>query len=319
LLPAFPLVLLVLRLWYLSRQDLPTMLLLVQYVSPLGLVSALLITLAWVLPVIVLTGRALGTLLLVSAHSEPEKARSWLVRASQRIPGWVVLLAMLLAALTWQMRFLPALLMTAVSIAGLTVRSRYGGRPRLVRAVCIVLPLVVATAAYVWLVEAIVDSFRQGEPVTALLLLVPPALMPWLTGPVPARAARLVTHWPAAGAALLSPFLIGAIFVQAPILPTVALEVDTDRQAATPPQIIRGHVITVDDQAMTLLDGAGSVLFVPNEQVLSRTLCPDAELAPASVVAVHGWPVEQTALEWIAPARRAVPSDPRCLGRPLSG
>src|SRR4051812_48898049 len=29
-LPAFPLVLLVLRLWYLSRQDLPTMLLLVQ-------------------------------------------------------------------------------------------------------------------------------------------------------------------------------------------------------------------------------------------------------------------------------------------------
>jgi hypothetical protein len=35
LLPAFP-VLLVLRLWQLSRQDMATMLLLVQYVSPLG-------------------------------------------------------------------------------------------------------------------------------------------------------------------------------------------------------------------------------------------------------------------------------------------
>ena len=49
-LPAFPLVLLVLRLWYLSRQDLPTMLLLVQYISPLGMISALFITLIWTVP-----------------------------------------------------------------------------------------------------------------------------------------------------------------------------------------------------------------------------------------------------------------------------
>lgn len=34
LLPTFPIVLLVLRLWYLSRQNVQTMLLFVQYVSP---------------------------------------------------------------------------------------------------------------------------------------------------------------------------------------------------------------------------------------------------------------------------------------------
>src|SRR2546423_1825153 len=99
-LPAFPLLLLVLRLWYLSRQNLQTMLLLVQYVSPLGLVSTLLITLVWIPPVLVLVGRALGALLQVSAASEAEAGGSWLVRGSQRIPNWVVAPAVLLAALT---------------------------------------------------------------------------------------------------------------------------------------------------------------------------------------------------------------------------
>jgi len=319
LLPAFPLVLLVLRLWYLSRQDLPTMLLLVQYVSPLGLVSALLITLVWVLPVVVLTGRALGTLLVVSTRDEPGGARSWLVRASQRIPGWVVLLATLLALLTWQMRFLPALLMIAVSIGGLTVRLRYPDRPRLVRTVCVVLPIALAAAAYTWLAAAIVDAFGQEDLATGFLLLVPPMLMPLLTGPVPARLARLVTHWPATAAALLAPFLVGAIFLRAPILPTIAVEVGADARAGTAPQIMRGHVITVDDQVTTLLETPGSVRFIRNEQVLSKTLCPDPDNAPASPVEVHGWPVEETALEWIAPARPTAPPDPRCLGRPLTG
>ena len=66
-LPAFPLVLLVLRLWYLSRQDLPTMLLLVQYISPLGMISALFITLIWTVPAVILVLRVLGGILLVSA------------------------------------------------------------------------------------------------------------------------------------------------------------------------------------------------------------------------------------------------------------
>src|SRR5215210_3043096 len=93
-LPAFPLVLLVLRLWYLSRQDLPTMLLLVQYISPLGMISALIITLIWTVPAVVLVLRTLGGILLVSTPDEDEAARrSLLALTALRMPDWVVLLA----------------------------------------------------------------------------------------------------------------------------------------------------------------------------------------------------------------------------------
>lgn len=122
--PAFPLLLLVLRLWHLSRQDLSTMLFLVQYVSPLGLLSSLLITLVWVLPLVVLAVAALGTLFWVSAPDRFDPERSLLARTTVRIPDWVIMLAVLLALLTWQLRFLPSLLMLALAILGLRTRRR---------------------------------------------------------------------------------------------------------------------------------------------------------------------------------------------------
>ena len=115
-LPAFPLVLLVLRLWYLSRQDLPTMLLLVQYVSPLGMISALFITLLWSVPAVVLVLRALGGLLLISARDQVQATRSMLAVTALRMPDWVVVLAGVLGAITWQLRFLPVLILLLVSI-----------------------------------------------------------------------------------------------------------------------------------------------------------------------------------------------------------
>src|SRR4051794_6352380 len=125
-LPAFPLVLLVLRLWYLSRQDLPTMLLLVQYVSPLGMISALFITLIWTVPAVVLVLRLLGGILLVSA---PQQAgRSLLAVTALRMPDWVVLVTAVLAAFTWQLRLLPTLLMLVVSIMGLIAVQRFHAR-----------------------------------------------------------------------------------------------------------------------------------------------------------------------------------------------
>lgn len=314
LLPAFPILLLVLRLWYLSRQNLQTMLLLVQYVSPLGLLSALLITLVWVPPVAILLTRALGALLWVSAPSRIDAMRSWLVRLSVRMPDWVVVLTVLLAALTWQLRFLPTLLMLSVAILGLTVRDRWPERRWLVRGACLVLPLVAAAAAYAWMMPAAVAALGSGERLTAVLLLLPPALTVLLTGPVPATAARLVTHWAALAVALLAPFAIGAMFLRAPILPTVALEVGQREQ----PAVVRAHVIAVDDRMTTLLDTGGRVRFVPNGQVVSQTLCPGPEdEAPASRIEVRGWHVEQSALEWLAPPRPVDPVDPRCQGRPL--
>src|SRR5215475_3440106 len=83
-LPAFPLVLLVLRLWWLSRQDLPTVL------------------------------RLLGGILLVSAPDDA--GRSLLAVTALRMPDWVVLIAAMLAAFTWQLRLLPLLGMLVVAI-----------------------------------------------------------------------------------------------------------------------------------------------------------------------------------------------------------
>ena len=233
LVPAFPLMLLVTRLWYLGRQNLSTVLLLVQYVSPLGLFSALLVTLVWVFPAVVLAARVLGALLRISVPGEQQATRSWLSRASVRIPDWVVALAVVTAALTWQLRFLPALLMLSLAALGLVLRERFADRPRLLRAGCVWLPAVAGVLAYLWLAPTGLSALGHGGLLDGLLLLVPPALGVLLTGPVPARYARAVTHWPAMAAALLAPFLLGLLFLRAPILPTVALEVRDTAAPAT--------------------------------------------------------------------------------------
>jgi hypothetical protein len=66
----------------------------------------------------------------------------------------------------------------------------------------------------------------------------------------------------------------------------------------------------------TVLDPTGTVQFVLNDQVASKTLCPESWDVPTSMVDVHGWPVEQTSLAWIAPARGPHPADSSCQGRP---
>jgi hypothetical protein len=324
LLPTFPLLLLVLRLWYLSRQDPQTMLLLVQYVSPLGLIATLLITLAWTLPVVVLGGRTLGTLLLLSsptaapdptASQEVARPRSWLIRASERIPDWVVAAAVVFAALTWQLRFLPAMVMLALAILGLTVRHRYPGRTRLVRAVCLGLPLVVAAVEYVWLAPAIYDSLSVHQFTVAVLLSLPPALTILLTGPISARFASPVIHTIATAGLLGGPLAMGAIFLSAPVLPTTAVEVASGT-TGQPVQVVIGHIISVDDQMTAILDEQGNVRYFLNQQVRSRVLCPGDESIPSIPISVHGWQVEQTALQWIAPRRAPAAIDQRCLGRP---
>ena len=314
-LPAFPLVLLVLRLWYLSRQDLPTMLLLlVQYVSPLGMISALFITLLWAVPAVVLVLRSLGGLLLVSERDPARATRSLLAVTALRMPDWVVVLAAVLGGITWQLRFLPVLVMLLVSIMGLTGWQRHPDDRLVLRVVAIGVPIAAAGAVLLWMMPGIVDAIRRGEVGTALLLSLPPLLAIGLTGPVPVRFARLATHWPAVIAALIAPFVVGVVFLRAPILPTSALEIT----AGTSVDVLRGQLITVDDLDVTILDRAGQVHFVPKDDVHTRTICPETAQAPSSAVEVRGWPVEDSVLEWVAPISRITDVDPRCLGRPLN-
>jgi hypothetical protein len=310
-LPAFPLVLLVLRLWYLSRQDLPTMLLLVQYISPLGMISALFITLIWTIPAVILVLRVLGGILLVSAPSEA--GRSLLAVTALRMPDWVVLLAVVLAGFTWQLRLLPVLLMLTVSILGLTAVQRFRAERWLTVWVTLGVPILVGLLVLIFVWPGIRAALAAGEISTALLLAVPPLLGPLLTGPVPERTARLATHWPAVGAALIAPFVIGVVFLRAPVLPNSAVEVAAGN---APVRVLRGQLINVDDTSTTVLQRGGQVIIVPNEQVRSKTLCPSPVRPPDSVVMIRGWPVQESALEWVAPTLRVTDVDPRCLGRP---
>lgn len=324
LLPALPLVLLVLRLWELSRQDLQTMLLLIQYVNPVGLITALVVALIWVLPAVILTVRTLSVVLLVS---DPDSG-SRLARESDRMPGWVVVVAVLLAAFTWQLRFLPTLLMSVLMIVCLDARRRYTRHSAMWHAHCLGLPIAVAILCYIWLAPGIAMAFVIGsaaEDMNGLLLLLPPALAVLLSGPVPLWAARAVTRGTAIGAAVLAPILFVVIFTRAPILPTVAMEVEGEETCRLLDHyvshrsvcVLLGQVITVDDRMVTLLRLDGSVAFVPNAAQRSRVLCATDEETPTSRVDVRGWPVESRVLDWIIPPSRRTELDPRCEGRPL--
>ena len=313
-LPAFPLVLLVLRLWYLSRQDLPTMLLLVQYISPLGMISALIITLIWTVPAVVLVLRALGGLLLVSSPDQEEAARrSLLALTALRMPDWVVAIAVALAGFTWQLRLLPTLIMLVAVILGLTAVQRYPGERRMVFVATLVVPIGLGLMILLWVHPGIRMSLAVGELGTAALLIAP-SLLGWLlTGPVPPRVARLATHWPAVAAVIVAPFVVGVVFLRAPVLPNSAVEVGPG-PAVT--EVVRGQLITVDDTATTVLQRGGEVVFIPNDQVRSKTLCPEPIRRSKSRITVRGWAIDSSALEWVAPTRPVTEVDPRCLGRP---
>ncbi|MDG4819211.1 hypothetical protein O7628_27335 [Micromonospora sp. WMMD956] len=329
LLPAFPVLLLVLRLWQLSRQDMSTMLLLVQYVSPLGLLSALLIALVWAFPLVVLTFGVLGRLLRLSAPDRFDPERSLLASGTARTPGWVLTGAVALGALTWQLRFLPTLLMLGLWLLALRTRYLHPDQPTRILLVSVALPLAAAVLAYTALGPAIWSALRQDELATAALLAVPPAAAVLLTGPIPGWSAPVLTHGLAYAVAAVLPLVMGAVFLRVPVLPTAAVELApagaADAEAGTGadptpadrtgPEVVLGALITVTDTSTIVLDRAAGVRFLPNGRVRSQVLCPEATRVPYSVVSVHGWPVEETVLDWMMPRRPVADPDVRCDGR----
>ncbi|TWJ21601.1 hypothetical protein JD76_01711 [Micromonospora endolithica] len=309
--------LLVLRLWRLSRQDMPTMLLLVQYVSPLGLLSALLIALIWAFPLVVLVLGLLGRLLRVSAPDRFDTERSLLAYGTTRTPGWVLVAAVGLAALTWQLRFLPLLAMLALAVLALRTRHRHPDRPRLLLVTGLLLPVTVAAAGYAWLAPAALSALTV-EPFTALLLLVPPAGVAVLTGPLPRRVAPGLTRALAYTVAAVVPVVMGVVFLRVPLLPEVAVEVGPE--AGPTREVVRGQAVAVTDRMTIVLDRGGEVRFLPNDQVRGQRLCPDPGRIPVSRIDVYGWHVEDTALDWMIPRQPVDEPDPRCVGRvPVDG
>ncbi len=310
-LPGFPLLLLVLRLWYLSRQDLPTMLLLVQYINPLGMLGALFITLSWTIPAAILLIRVLGGIMLVSVPGQA--SGSYLAVAALRMPGWVVAIAAVIAAFSWQLQLLPLLMMLIVAILGLTATQSVQGEPWLLRWITIGVPVLTGLLVWIFVWPGVLAALETGEYTTAALLGLPPFFGPILTGPVPEKWARIATHWPAVAAAFALPFVVGVVFLRAPVLPNSAIETAAEGESV---RVVRGQLISVDDTSTTMLEPGGEVTFIPNGEVRSKTLCPAPARPPDSGVAVRGWAVEASALQWIAPTRKVTEVDPRCLGRP---
>ncbi|RLK58030.1 hypothetical protein [Actinokineospora cianjurensis] len=311
LLPAFPIVLLVLRLWQLSGQDLNTMLLLVQHVHALELASSLVISLLEVPPAVLLTAHLLGLMSLVSS----DRGRvSRLERAAERTPNWLVAAAVLWSLLVWELRFVPTLLLLGCAIAGLTIRRR--GRDDLVFPVCVLLPVAVAVLEYLWFFPAIIDAITTGDVASALLLLAPPLLAPFLTGPLPDRVAWAGTHGIATLGALVTPFILLAMFLNVPVLPSVALVLGPGGEDRTPTEVALGNVVTVDDTMTTLLDNNHNVRFVPNNRLLAKVLCPGPAQIPNTLLTAHGWLLEDAALDWLLPAKPPQgTTDPHCDGR----
>jgi len=320
-LPAIPLILLALRLWLLSRGELQTMLLLIQYVSPLGLITMLFVALIWILPVVVLTVRVLSALLVVSDPSSGSR----LVRLGDRLPRWVLVLAVILAALTWQLRFLPFLEMLVVMIVGLGARRRYPRGSMRRQFFCLAVPLAAAVLCYIWLSPGIAKEFFVEETVNSMLLLAPPGIAVLLTGPVPHWAARAVIRGTAIGAAIVGPLLFIVMFSRAPILPTVAMELNDFESCriydrSTPDDsncVLFGQIITVDDRMTALLRPDGTVVFVSNDIRESQVLCATGGSAPTSRVHIRGLHIESRALVLIIPPAPRIDPDPRCQGRPL--
>jgi hypothetical protein len=312
LLPAFPLVLLVMRLWYASRQDTQTLLLLVQYVSPLGLLSTVLLTLVWVLPAVVLAGRMLGPLYRLSIRRS-----SWVVRSADRVPDWVVAVAVGVGLLGWQLRFLPTLLMLTLVVAGLTLRERRPLDRAAIGAVCLVLPGAVGVLGLLVLRPAIMQALEQGDLSTLILLAAPPVLAPLLTGPVPAVAAPLLVPGLAWALAVLFPVVAGAVVLRSPILPLTAVEIAAEPDGEAE-QVMVGYLIASDDRLVTMLERSGAVRFVRNDLLVSRVLCPEPGAIPRTAVHLHEWNVEQSMLSWLAPEPVPIPPDSRCEGRPAT-
>ncbi|MEU4403776.1 hypothetical protein AB0F88_04575 [Streptosporangium sp. NPDC023963] len=314
LLPVFPIVLLVMRLWYASKQDTQTLLLLVQTISPLGLLSAVLLTTVWVLPVVVVGGRLLGTLHWISTGRS-----SWLVHSAQRLPGWVVVLAVAMGVCTWQLRFLPTLAMLSLALLGLTVRERFPDHEELRTTFCYALPVIAAVLSYVLLWPAIVSAFAARDVATAILLTLPPVFAALLTGPVPEAPARVLTHGIAIGMAVFTPFLVGVVVMRAPILPLIAMEIALEKPTAErSAEVVVGYMVASDDQMTTVLRRDGVVEFIQNDRLRSKVLCPDPGEVPRTWVNLHGWYVEHSVISWLAPVSQRTPADSRCQGRPAA-
>jgi hypothetical protein len=315
LLPTVPLLLLMLRIWHFSNQNIDTTQLVIQDINPIGLIAALLMTLAWVLPAAGLVVRLAGSLLRISVD-DPLRFR--VARISIRIPLFVLLGSVILAAFTWEIQFLPILLMLLLMLGTVELKLRFPARAGLV-SFCMLAVGVGAIVLFYVLCWPMVQEATVGTDILLIRLLgLLPPLGLLVQGPLPTVIARGMTNVLVVAFAVGLSAIVVLEFVRIPILPVMAVEVLDSAQGSVSDQVLSGYIISMDERMMTFLDLKGALHFVSNDSIVSKTLCRDYSRAPYTDLTLRGRNIEESVLEASGLHKERLEMDQRCYGRAVS-
>ena len=279
-----------------------------RYFQVVTSVAALFATVTKPITIVLVALFAVGGVLRATVDSAPDGSRlkehpPIATRILAVAPGWFVVATFVLAALTWEIFYLPLLVPAAVATVQVQPWRMYDLRP-----VAVVFS-VGALALYWWLVgPAVLDAWRGGEKMIAALLALPPLVAFGIAGPLPAWSARGFAI--VAQAAILWLIVqVGLQAITAPVLPVVVTEVNTTEGSVA----LRGHVISVDDLHTVILQEQGGVQYVANGAVKSMVLCGTPQEIPAFVTRVRDFHVEDSLLSAFGRHLRSrVEIDPIC-------
>lgn len=217
-----PAVFSVLRLGVEAGGELQTTLLLVANVGTVNLLAGFLTTAARLLSTGLVAVFALGAVLRVSVERMPPGIRRPLfARWVDVTPAWFAVASFLLALVTWPLLYLPLLVPAFVAAFQLSPERLHEQRvPR-------VLLLCAGLAGYLWLLgPTLLDAGRQGEVLAVVLLVVPPVLALFVTGPLPAAVIRPLAS--VTEAAVLAMLVWAALpVITTPVLPLTVTTVES--------------------------------------------------------------------------------------------
>jgi hypothetical protein len=320
-----PVLLSVLRLWVEAGGELQTTLLLVAHVDPINLIAALIATGSWLASAMFVAALAAGGVLNASG---PAGERSWLARWAGQAPPWVKFASFTIAAVTWQLIYLPLLLVAACATFQLTVWSgRAATLPVRRRLATYLLVLMLQAAYFVLIGQTLAAAWRLTDigmrAMAVGLLAAPPILALFVAGPLSPGAVRTF-----AVAAQLVGFalLVWAVIplVAAPVLPLTVTAVGAE-DAELPTDYIRGHVVTSDDVYTVVMQEDGRVRYLPNKTIKGQELCPTSDEIPRYGLrfifpGVEPVFLEQSMLSGLGQAKRGtISQSPACRARPSSG
>jgi hypothetical protein len=322
LIVSVPTIIWLMRLWVEAGGQLQTMLFLVSDANATNLLATVFVT---ALPALTGVGVAvltLGRMLDASGPRVPMFAR-WF----QAVPVWLLFLTFVFAFATWRILYLPLLAAALVIVVQPRVPSR------LSRIVLAVVAFAADIALWVVVYPTLNAADAQHEQLPRLLLAVPTVLLPILLLAF-ATGIPLRLPWASQLAWFVQPVVLAAGFwavlpvTSVPVLPTTVTTVTQSRPApaATGGETsagntaaatsIRGSVVGADDRLTAILQDDGGVVFVANDDVAGRILCPGAQDIPRYDLWVLDLHVEDSLLEaWGRRVRPAAPIDAECRRR----